>query len=210
MIKEIKIKELSITILEDNLTVKQLLKMIMVKVMRPNKISKLNQNQVMSIPPKTKLVIMLMIKDQNTVGKINKATLMRLYKPEIKKASTIKFIDGLITKEALIKLNIGLIHRIMFTNAIDGKMIKEKPIKRFMLPKAMVILYQNILRKTKMERLEKFKGKRPSQIKMMNLIQEIKENLKKIEMKILVHPKMAIKINTKIMKRNLIQEIKKS
>lgn len=96
-----------------------------------------------------------MMKDQSTAGKINKATLMRLYRQKIMKANIIKSIDGKTIVDALTKLKIGLIRKIVFINATDGKTIKEKLMKQFMLPKVTVQLYHNILLKIKREKLEK-------------------------------------------------------
>lgn len=154
-IKMIKTNKLFITTLEVIPTVKHLIKTIAVKVMRPNKTSLLSQNQVISIPQITRLAVTLMMKDQSTAGKINKATLMRLYRQKIMKANIIKSIDGKTIVDALTKLKIGLIRRIMFINATDGKTIKEKLMKQFMLPKATVKLYQSTLLRIKREKLEK-------------------------------------------------------
>ena len=96
-----------------------------------------------------------MMKDQSTAGKINKATLMRLSRQKIMKANIIKSIDGKTIVDALTKLKIGLIRRIVFINVTDGKTIKEKLTKQFMLLKAMVKLYQSTLLRIKREKLEK-------------------------------------------------------
>jgi|LakMenE01Jun11ns_1017448.scaffolds.fasta_scaffold9790011_1 hypothetical protein len=74
-----------------------------------------------------------MIQDQNTAGKINRATLMRLNSRKTKKEEFIKFIAGSIIKDDLMKLSIGLIQIATFISAIDGKMVKGKLIKLFML-----------------------------------------------------------------------------
>lgn len=109
MIKMNKINKLFITILEAKPTVKPLIKKIKVKVMMLKRISLFDQNQVTSIPQTTRQVITLMMKDQNTAGRISKVTLMKLLRQKIKKASTIKFTDGKIAMDAHTKLKIGLI-----------------------------------------------------------------------------------------------------
>lgn len=58
---------------------------------------------------------------------------MRLNSRKTKKEEFIKFIAGSIIKDDLMKLSIGLIQIATFISAIDGKMVKGKLIKLFML-----------------------------------------------------------------------------